>query len=292
MKRRRRSGADGASSTPAETPTDPVRERTRRRLRVAGVSALVVLVLVSGHLAVLGMSLALGDRAWRDGRHEAAERWFTVADRIDVVERWKAPYDRGVAAFSQERWLDAAELFERARQHAPEEALCRVVLNESLSWEVLGDQLAESGDQAGARARWTRAEEVLAEAQGCSTDGGQGDGGDDDADDSGSGDASDDASEGGESEGGQDSDGADGDDQGDDAQEGASEAEQMEEAARRLREKVTGSPQGNDAGTEGATPEEQAAQLEERASGAARRRAEQQDDSAPGGQGTQDGPTW
>ena len=155
---------------------DPVRARARRRLRVGGAASVAVLVLVPAHLLSVATALRLGERAWAAGEPAAAERWFALADRVDVVERWRAPYDRGVAVFGQGRWLEATGLFARAQATVPEEHLCRVVLNRSLALETLGDELKERDDAAGARMRWNEAQEVLTDARGCSA---EGEGGDD-----------------------------------------------------------------------------------------------------------------
>ncbi|MBC9734019.1 hypothetical protein [Nocardioides marmotae] len=276
---------------------------------------IAVVLAVAAYLGVLVTSAVAGDRAWREGDHAAAERWFRVADRIDVVERWKAPYDVGVAVFSQGRWLEAAELFGRARTDVPQHSLCRVALNEALALEVLGDHLEEADDPAGAKARWARAQQVLAEAQGCSTD--EADAADADGESStseGAGESrSSDDSEGDSAEEGED--GAEGDSEGESADEGEgdsegdasadggseahsegeakpSEADQLQQAAQRLREKLSGAPRGEAEPQAEASPEDKAAHLEKRGTGAARRRAVEQDNSAPTEGGRSAQPTW
>ncbi len=183
---------------------DPVRARARRRLRLGGAASVAVLVLVPAHLLSVATALQLGERAWASGDPTAAERWFARADRIDVLERWRAPYDRGVAVFGQGRWLEAAELFARAQATVPEEHLCRVVLNRSLALETLGDELKERDDVAGARMRWNEAQDVLAEARGCSAEGEGGDGGEQDQE------SSSEETESGETGDGADADGDEG----------------------------------------------------------------------------------
>ncbi|NPC95207.1 hypothetical protein [Nocardioides sp. zg-DK7169] len=260
-------------------------------------------IAAAAYLAVLVTSAVAGDRAWRQGDHAAAERWFRVGDRIDVVERWKAPYDVGVAVYSQGRWLEAAELFARARTDVPQHSLCRVALNEALALEVLGDHLEEADDPVGAKARWAQAQQVLAEAEGCSADdAGAEDSGAEEESSSGESpeepsppDTDDGDSEGdqtdegdGESEGGQTGDG-DGESEGEGQ---PSEADQLQEATRRLQEKLSGAPRGEPQPQPEPSPEDKAAQLEDRVAGAARRRAAEQDQSAPAKGQTSDRPTW
>ena len=292
---------------PHEGLLDPVRARTRRRVRWAGGVCVALVIAAATYLAVLVTSAVAGDRAWRQGDHATAERWFRVGDRIDVVERWKAPYDVGVAVYSQGRWLEAAELFARARADVPQHALCRVALNEALALEVLGDHLEEAADPVGAKARWAQAQQVLAEAEGCSAgDAGAEDSGAEEESDAGEepeepspSDSEEGDSEGdqadesdGESEG--DGDGeSEGDGDGESEGEGQpSEADQLQEATRRLQAKLTGAPRGEGEPQAEASPEDKAAQLEERVAGAARRRAADQDHSAPAQGQTPDRPTW
>ncbi|QCX28231.1 hypothetical protein [Nocardioides jishulii] len=305
---------------PDRTPRrldDPVRARTRRRVVRGAVATVAAATVVLGHLAALTGSAFVGERHWREGDHAAAESWFRVSDRIDVLERWKAPYDVGVAVMAQGRWLEAADLFARARRTVPAYALCRVALNESLALETLGDELAEADDQAGARSRWSQAQQVLAEAEGCSAEQGESGNGeaeesdsasdsdsdsesgsdadsDADAEDGEDGDGSEDG-EPGEGEG-SDSEGSEGDGEGEgqgDAAEGpGSQADQLEEAARRLEQKLDGTPTRDGQPQEADSPEDKASELAERTSGAARRRSSEQDSSAPTQGKTSDRPTW
>ncbi|WP_181312273.1 hypothetical protein [Nocardioides campestrisoli] len=316
--RKARPSASSPGACPRQGLRDPVGDRSRRGARRAGLAAITLLATVATYLAVLATSVVLGDRAWRQGDHAAAERWFGVADRIDVVERWKAPYDLGVAVFSQRRWLESAELFARARAHVPEHSLCRVVLNEALALEVLGDELDEATDAVGAKARWAQAQQLLAEARGCSADGEEDPGeahAEDETDDSSSSsqpqdgsDQDDSNQDGSESEDPEDAEGSseagepdadEGDTEGEQGEQdgepteegGASEAEQLQEATERLQEKLSDAPRPAPPGEE-PSPESKADELEERTAGAARRRASEQDRSAPGQGLPPDQPTW
>ncbi len=301
MRLTRRSSAQEVETR--EGLLDPVRARTRRRVRWAGGVCVALVVAAAAYLAVLATSAVAGDRAWRHGDHATAERWFRVGDRIDVVERWKAPYDVGVAVFSQGRWQEAAGLFARARADVPQHSLCRVALNEALALEVLGDHLAEADDPVGAKARWAQAQQVLAEAEGCSADdAGAEDSGSDEESSSGEGpeEPSPSDTEDGDSEGDQAGDGdgesegeSSGDGDGDSEGEGQpSEADQLQEATRRLQEKLSGAPRGEGEPQAEPSPEDKATQLEERVAGAARRRAADQDHSAPAEGQAPDQPTW
>lgn len=296
-----------SADVPDRTPRrldDPVRARTRRRVVRGAVATVAAATVVLGHLAALTGSAFVGERHWHEGDHAAAESWFRVSDRIDVLERWKAPYDVGVAVMAQGRWLEAADLFARARRTVPAYALCRVALNESLALETLGDELAEADDEAGARSRWLQAQQVLAEAEGCSAE--QGESGDGEAEESDS-ESGSDADSDGDAEDGEGSEGSEGSEDGEpgegegsegegsegEAAEGpGSQADQLEEAARRLEQKLDGTPTRDGQPQEADSPEDKASELAERASGAARRRSSEQDSSAPTQGKTSDRPTW
>ncbi|MQW77293.1 hypothetical protein GHK92_15575 [Nocardioides sp. dk4132] len=261
---------------------------------------IALVIAAATYLAVLVTSAVAGDRAWRQGDHATAERWFRVGDRIDVVERWKAPYDVGVAVYSQGRWLEAAELFARARADVPQHSLCRVALNEALALEVLGDHLEKVDDPVGAKARWAQAQQVLAEVEGCSADAAEAEDSSAEEESSSAEEPSPSDTEDGDSEGDQTDEG-DGDSEGDQTDEGdgaswgegkPSEADQLQEATRRLQEKLSGAPRKEGEPQPETSPEDKAAQLEERVAGAARRRAADQDHSAPAEGQTSDRPTW
>jgi tetratricopeptide (TPR) repeat protein len=139
----------------------------RRRVLSTSVLATVMLVLIALKLVTMQVGQILGDRAWRSGNIEAAQRWFEMSHSVNVAERWIAPYNLGVAAASAGNWYLAASRFEDAYETAPSSARCVVALNWSWSLEALGDEFAAAGDSSQSQARWSEAESVLAKASGC-----------------------------------------------------------------------------------------------------------------------------
>ena len=126
----------------------------------------VVAVIVGGAglaVATWAASLSLGDRAMEAGRPFAAERHYSRAVSFPV-ESWKAPFNRGVARYAQEKWDAAADDFELAALRAPVEEDCMIRLNWSTALERAADQLREHDDLDGATARYQSALIVLGTA--------------------------------------------------------------------------------------------------------------------------------
>lgn len=162
---------------------------------------------------------------------------------------------------------------------APDHVLCRVVLNEALALEVLGDELAAADDKVGARTRWAQAQEALSGAQGCSAAG---------EDESGQ-DTEEESPE--ESQGEEDAGGSD-DGDAEPEPEQLSEAQQLEAAAQRLQDNLTGAPDGPRAQSKDDPTRDKQAELQERSMGAARTRSSEQDGAVGPGGSVPDRPTW
>lgn len=152
-------------------PDDPLARGRRRTILIAAATAVLVLCVVAGKLSTMLVAQSLGERAWRDGDAVAAERYFEIAGRVNVVQRWIASFNRGVAAHGQREWDEAARWFEAAMEVAPDSARCRVALNWSWSLEAAGDELAARDEDDEAALRWTAADGVLGKAVGCDQSG-------------------------------------------------------------------------------------------------------------------------
>ncbi|MFC6152305.1 hypothetical protein [Nocardioides yefusunii] len=149
--------------------TDPTARGRRRRARIAAGVGTVVLGVVIGIGTVTTASNALGERAWRAGDLDAAQRWYGLSDRFDVTERWVAPYNLGIVAHDRGQWRRAVEEFARAAAVVPDEARCRVLVNQAVALEAWGDALV-AADQQGAAVHYREAQGVLARAEGCSAE--------------------------------------------------------------------------------------------------------------------------
>ncbi|MCR1785895.1 hypothetical protein KVF89_25395 [Nocardioides carbamazepini] len=147
-------------------PADPLARGRRRRIVTTAVLAVFLLGAVAAKITSMQIAQTLGERAWRSGDPAAAERLFSLTGRLNVVQRWISPFNRGVAAHERREWADAADWFEQAMALAPESARCRVALSWAWSLEAAGDELASSGDPAAA-GRWSAAKSVLGQVDEC-----------------------------------------------------------------------------------------------------------------------------
>lgn len=311
---------------------DPFEQRRRRQV-VAGASitAVVLAAVLSKAVLTVGAQAA-GERAWRDSDHVAAARWFGLNTNLNLVQRWIAPYNIGVAAHSRGRWSEAVDAFTAATEVAPDSVICRIALNHALSLERWGDALKDADDLSGARTRYREAEQVLAEAENCSAEGSDGtdgtDGSDQSEQESEKGESSTSESEGSQGEEGESQDGQEGEkgeegqkgqkgqegeegqkgQDGQDSQDsqdsdapgegqGSSEQQQVEDAVQRLRQKMSGSP-GNSSAKPASEPDpqKQAEQLAERTGRGSSQRQVEQDErqrESTGGRNTGgDARTW
>ncbi|WP_418058815.1 hypothetical protein [Pimelobacter simplex] len=253
-------------------PDDPLARARRRSVVLTAFVVVLVLGAIALKVTSQQVAQALGDRAWRAGDPAAAERSFEISGRLNLVQRWIAPYNRGVAAYGQRRWGDAAGWFEQALDLAPESARCRVALNWSWTLEEAGDELAAAGDRTGAAGRWNEALVVLDRAVGCAEGAASGqpdaptpDAGDQDPTDAPT-----------------DDPGTDGSAEGDDgAPPAGSEKEQRNRTADRLSGKMSGNPGGKPGAGDQEDPsaQDQTEQLDDRNRDAAKARREAEDQS-------------
>lgn len=148
-------------------PEDPLAASRRRRIVVTVVVTVLLLGGVLAKLVSMQVAQVLGERAWRSGDLAAAQRHFAVTGRLNVVQRWIAPFNRGVAASSDRDWDDAVGWFEEAMGLAPDSARCRIALNWTWTLEAAADEHTAAGDRTGAVNRLSAAKAVLGQAVGC-----------------------------------------------------------------------------------------------------------------------------
>lgn len=284
---------------------DPTRGPRRRRAVLAAVIGSLLLATVVAKAATALVGQNLGERAWRHGDHVAAERWFALASHVNLVERWISPYNLGVVAWSRGEWQDAADLFGDAAEVAPAHAMCRVLLNQSLSLESLGDAQTQQNDEPGAARTYRLAQSVLSRAEGCSASSAQAETPEESpaspssepshqpsTEPSGqpsqqpSGAPSQDPGEGAEQGDGESPEEADG-------QAEPSEQQQVDAASKRLEDKVADGREQQAPEPDGETAREKADRLAQRTTEGSRQQQEAADDHQPAGQRpTQQGRTW
>lgn len=144
---------------------------TRRTGQARLVMAVVVLVslacLVLGlKLTVMQLAAARGIDSLRRGDFAQAEGWLKVNLVANWFERWRAPYNVGVALYSQGKWTLAERQFSDSLALAPGDKHCVVALNLAWSYEAEGDQFNQLGDYVQALTAWKQAEAVAKDA-GC-----------------------------------------------------------------------------------------------------------------------------
>lgn len=147
--------------------TNPMLRRRRRALITTAVTIIVLLTLLLAKISLTLAAQAAGSRAWDRDDPVAAGRLFALNDPLNLVERWIAPYNDGVAAYGQRNWKSAAGYFAQARESAPDDMQCRVALNQAWSLEAAGDEFRAQQDPEQASVRFTEAQQVLAEVSGC-----------------------------------------------------------------------------------------------------------------------------
>lgn len=139
------------------------RKRHGRLIRsvVVGVVLAVPGVVIATQLT----GLARGNQLWSGRDYVGATTAYGVALQVNVAEPWVAWFNRGVAHYGQRSWQQATDDFTRAAELAPDDKQCMVRLNLAWSLEAMGDELAWTGDDAGARIYWEMARDPLVEAE-------------------------------------------------------------------------------------------------------------------------------
>ncbi|MGY4642896.1 hypothetical protein [Cellulomonas sp. URHB0016] len=142
-------------------PVDDPRRLRRRAL--AWSAPALALSLVGGGTLLLGCGAADVTRtAYVVGQSGTAARAAAVLGFVDVVERWKAPFDAGTVAASRATTVpalrEAEQLLRQALRSAPPEAQCAVRINLSAVLEALGD--LEADTPAAAAADYAAARDV------------------------------------------------------------------------------------------------------------------------------------
>lgn len=142
--------------------TDPSRRRARNRLYVVGLLPALLLLLVSGRIALVLHAESSGQDRYVRGAFEQARDSFAANAVLNPFERWIAPFDEAVARQRAGDLEGAVGPYEEALEHVPESWECAVRSNLALAHEAIGDAaLAER--PVDAEASWTAGREALAD---------------------------------------------------------------------------------------------------------------------------------
>ncbi len=134
----------------------------RRPLLLLGLPPLLVALLLVAYATSLYVRSSSGSEALAAGDSSRARQWFAANNTaLNLVERWVAPFDEGVAAAAQEDHAAAMSLFDDALQVVPPTEECRVRTNLGLATEARADQL-QPGDVDRARVLLQQARAVIA----------------------------------------------------------------------------------------------------------------------------------
>lgn len=136
-----------------------VDRRPGRLYRRLAVLVAVLLVVVAAKMLSIGWFASAGASAYDDGQYRISEADYRKLLVVNVVERWKAPNNVGVAQYRQADYVGAERSFTDALGIAPER--CDVRYNLVISIEAQADALAGDGDTSGAGALYDRAIEVI-----------------------------------------------------------------------------------------------------------------------------------
>lgn len=147
----------------------PSRTRTRNRLYLIGVLPALLMLLVSGRVALLLLDESSGLSAFGAEEYGDARDDFAANQVLNPFERWVAHFDEGTALYRAGDLAGAVTAYEDAlAEDVPAEWLCPVRNNLALAHEGLGDAALQAHGRVAAEGEWLVAREVLAD---CVADG-------------------------------------------------------------------------------------------------------------------------
>ncbi|GEP39336.1 hypothetical protein NPS01_29990 [Nocardioides psychrotolerans] len=142
--------------------TSSTRRRARNRLYLVGVLPALLLLLVSGRIALVLQAESSGQDNYARSAFGPARDSFATNALLNPFERWIAPFDEGVARHRGGDLGGAVDSYEVALEHVPESWECAVRSNLALAHEAIGDAVSAERRVA-AEASWTAGREALAD---------------------------------------------------------------------------------------------------------------------------------
>lgn len=147
------------------------RADTRNTLWTAGLLPALIAVAFAVKVVLMLGHEGDGAQAYAAERFGQAREDYSANRRLNVIERWVAPFDAGVSAFRDGDPDGAVDLYLEALTVVPEEHACMVRINLALAYEALGDRAAADGDPEAAVRHWLAGIATLEEG-GCTDDAG------------------------------------------------------------------------------------------------------------------------
>lgn len=158
---------------------NPNRQR-RRVLLLAGILPALLVLALTGKVALMLHNNAEGRDAFDGDDYDTAISEFTGNQRLNWFERWVTAFNEGASLHADGAWPDAITAYEKALEDVPRRDECTVRINLALVHEAVGDALQEDGDTDEAIIAWQAGVDVLA-AGDCPSDAGRGEKQTDDA---------------------------------------------------------------------------------------------------------------
>jgi hypothetical protein len=138
------------------------RTRTRNRLYLVGVLPALLMLLVSGRIALLLQEESSGLSSFSAEQYDAARDGFAANQVLNPFEPWLAHFDEGTARHrggdlgaAVTAYVDALD------EDVPADWVCAVRNNLALAHEGIGDAAAETEGLVAAEEGWTTGRAVL-----------------------------------------------------------------------------------------------------------------------------------
>ncbi|MBZ2198723.1 hypothetical protein [Occultella gossypii] len=153
--------------------------KRRRALLLWSLPVVVIAFLAALKLLSAVAINTAGQSAYDNQNHNTAAERFAALEFFNVIEPWKPYFNQGTAIYAGGDFFGATQEFEVALNMVPKAPEgeprgadeCTVRTNYSLAVEGLGDEARIAGDFAQSTARYTEAQDILAD---CGESGGNG----------------------------------------------------------------------------------------------------------------------
>jgi tetratricopeptide (TPR) repeat protein len=143
-------------------------KRRRWILLLTSIPVVIALIVIATKLMSLAPTANVAIAQYDRQNFSGSATTTTSLLDYNYFEPWIPWFDRGVAYTGAEAYVDAIDNFEQALVLAPNDKKCPVVINLSLSWEKLGDAYSAAGYYAGAVLLYQTGAKVLAaDGKGC-----------------------------------------------------------------------------------------------------------------------------
>ena len=135
--------------------------RTRRRMLLFSLPIVLLALFVAWKLLSMPMLAGRGIDAYDRGQFETSADTFDALMFLNLAEDWIPYFDRGTANAAGELYSQGTDDLAKALERAPEERRCDVRVNLALAWELQGDAYYAAGYFAGAQKLYETAMAVI-----------------------------------------------------------------------------------------------------------------------------------